>query len=50
MEGIEAMIRELEAIEPAVLTPEEEAQIAANRRAMKEMDIEKMRKRMGLDK
>ncbi|HKB03445.1 MAG TPA: hypothetical protein VKD90_14575 [Gemmataceae bacterium] len=48
-EGIEAMIRELQAIEPAVLTPEEEAAIAARRKAMKERDIELMRQRMGLD-
>lgn len=46
-EGIEAMIRELQAIEPAVLTAEEEAEITAWRRAMKEKDIESMRKRMG---
>ncbi|HJZ93830.1 MAG TPA: hypothetical protein VKE40_23355 [Gemmataceae bacterium] len=50
MEGIEAMIRELEVIEPAILTAEEEAQIAANRKAMKAKGIESMRKRMGLDK
>jgi hypothetical protein len=49
-EGIEAMIRELEAIEPAILTPEEEAQIAASRKAMKAKDIESMRRQMGLDK
>lgn len=49
-EGIEEMIRELEAIEPALLTAEEEVQIAANRRAMKAMSIDSMRKRMGLDK
>ncbi len=46
-EGIEAMIRELQAIEPAVLTPAEEADIAARRRAMKDHDIEKMRRRTG---
>jgi hypothetical protein len=44
------MIRELEAIEPAMLTAEEEAQVAANRKAMKAKGIESMRKRMGLDK
>jgi hypothetical protein len=48
-EGIEAMIRELQAIEPAVLTAEEEAAIAARRQAMKQRDIELMRQRMGLD-
>ena len=46
-DGIEAMLRELAAIEPAVLTPEEEADFAAWRRAMKDRDIEKMRLRTG---
>jgi hypothetical protein len=45
-EGIEEMIRELEAIEPAVLTPQEEREIAAFRAACKAKDIEKMRRRM----
>ena len=48
-EGIEEMIRELEAIEPAVLTLEEERGIAAFRAACKAKDIEKMRRRMGLE-
>jgi len=49
MEGIEAMIEELRAIEPAVPTPNEEATIIANRKAMKAKSIEAMHKRMGLD-
>jgi len=49
MEGIEAMIEELRAIEPAVLIPEEEATIIANRKAMKAESIKAMHKRMGLN-
>jgi hypothetical protein len=48
MEGIEAMLRELDAIEPAILTPEEQADIARFRAASKAKDVEKVRKQMGL--
>jgi hypothetical protein len=47
-EGIEVMLRELDAIEPAILTPQEQADIAAFRAASKAKDIAKVRKQMGL--
>jgi hypothetical protein len=47
-DGIEAMLRELDTIEPAILTPQEEAEIATFRAACKARDIEKVRKQMGL--
>ena len=47
-EGIEAMLRELDAIEPAVLTAEEQADIAKSRAACKAKDMEKVRRQMGL--
>ncbi len=47
-QGIERMIRELEAIEPAVITPEEEREIASFRAACKAKDIEQFRRRAGL--
>jgi hypothetical protein len=47
-EGIEELIRELEAIEPAVLTPKEEEELARFRAALKLKDIESVKKRMGL--
>ena len=47
-EGIEIMLRELDAIEPAVLTPQEQIEIAEFRAACKAKDVEKVRKQMGL--
>jgi hypothetical protein len=47
-EGIEELIRELEAIEPAILTPQEEGELAEFRAAVKRKDIESVRKQMGL--
>jgi hypothetical protein len=47
-EGIEAMLQELDAIEPAILTPKEQAEIAEFRAACRAKSVEKVRKQMGL--
>ena len=48
-EGIEELIRHMESIEPVVLTPQEEQQIAAARAAVREASKAAVRKQMGLD-
>ena len=48
-EGIEELIREMEAIEPVVLTPEEEERIAQARAAVRAISLAAVRKQMGLD-
>ena len=49
-EGIEEHVRRMQSFEPCVLTPEEEAALAAWRAVMKRFNVEAMRKQMGLDK
>jgi hypothetical protein len=48
-EGIEELIRRMESIEPIILTPEEEKQIAAARTAVREASTAAVRKQMGLE-
>ncbi len=48
-EGIAALVARMEAFEPLEFTPEEEAEIAAARQAVREVTIAAVRKKMGLD-
>ena len=47
-EGIEEHVRRMQSFEPCVLTPEEEAALAAWRAEMKRFNVEAVRKQMGL--
>jgi len=48
-EAIEALIRRMESIEPLILTPEDEARIAAARAAVREVTLAAVRKQMGIE-
>jgi hypothetical protein len=48
-EGIEDLVRRMEAIEPLIFTPEEEKQIDAARAAVREASKAAIRKQMGLE-
>jgi hypothetical protein len=48
-EGIEALIREMEAAEPVVLTAEDEERIVQARAAVRTVTLSAVRKQMGLD-
>src|SRR5437899_2884379 len=47
-EGIEELIRRMENIEPIILTPEDEARIAAARAAVREVTLAAVRQQMGI--
>lgn len=47
-EGIEELVRRMEAIEPLILTPEDEARIAAARAAVREATLAAVRQQMGI--
>jgi hypothetical protein len=48
-EGIEALVRRMEGMEPLIFTPDEERRIADARAAVREASKAAVRKQMGLD-
>jgi hypothetical protein len=48
-EAIEALIRRMETFEPVILTPDDEARIAAARSAVREVTLAAVRKQMGIE-
>ena len=47
-EGIDALVRRMEQLDPIVLTPEDEARIAAARTAVRDVTLAAVRKQMGI--
>lgn len=47
-EGIDALVRRMEQIDPIVLTPEDDARIAAARAAVRAVTLAAVRKQMGI--